>query len=948
MARKANPQPYPIGTRLPGTDYVVVKQLAKGDTVVLEVLSPAEARLVVKLVPPAIATRKDLRQRFFDEARVLAQLDHPNVVRVTDFNELDDGTPYFVMDRLHGRSVRRLLTKTTTIQPAHLHQIMVGLLQALEHAHTRTPSIVHRDVKSENVFIHVTTSKDTQIKVLDFGLVGGNLLRTDDGVTVGTPGFSAPEQLRGEAVTTKADLYSAALILYEGLAGRGPFDDVKLTPEDGDDLVKALCRAHIQLDPPSLREFVPWVPKVINELVQSALAKNPDDRPDSALAFASKLSSLEFLQGPSRGTRKAPVATPAEPESPAEAPRVPPTVVPDAPGESEAAEPPVLLEEAHPLEIHEAEPMVEDAREPARTPVPPAPREWPRPAVARRFREQFEREVEYLWQRLRRLTDRYPRLAALYSRNVDARVTRLVQSAAFAFSSVHARLHDDGQALVRPLVAAAMPECLRPRPASTILQLTKSVDAGGGRYSARSGEVGVSFELMWPVHVAAVLLSDVRVERVHAAAQVLRMTLSTRRGIVLGTVLPDVLRLFLRLDRPALALDVIHALRSSGEAIRVVGYDLKGQRSIDTTLGPGALTWPRIDTDEPGLSGAPVDRFGSSTLLRDLYAFPESFCFFDLKLDGLRDGTLARVELTLPLASIVGGVDDLSHDHVLLSCGPATNAYEATIEPLRPAGDRTQWPLRVAGRPHAEVIHISRMRYMDPHNVKRTRDIISWEAPLLPNSFEPGSVYYLVEQGVPAGDGPTALRVSFATGEGFERELPASIVEGSVVASDGELTDVLGLGDVGRAQAATNVTRVTRSRRAPSGENYAWRMNAYARMPPHRLVTPSYLNEFFGLHDASDVRDETSRIAIPHFTSAKHDRVHRLVDGMLEWGDAFSVTLDTPHASVGETWLLHELLSRAIAERTELARFSTLSATHGSTQAEFGVRQGVRLPFPLG
>ena len=82
-----------------------------------------------------------------------------------------------------------------------------------------------------------------------------------------------------------------------------------------------------------------------------------------------------------------------------------------------------------------------------------------------------------------------------------------------------------------------------------------------------------------------------------------------------------------------------------------------------------------------------------------------------------------------------------------------------------------------------------------------------------------------------AGDGPTALRLSFATGEGFHRELPASIVEGTVVASDGELTDLLGLGDVGRAQAATNVTRVTRSRRASTWRSLTWHCGPSSREP---------------------------------------------------------------------------------------------------------------------
>jgi type VI protein secretion system component VasA len=565
------------------------------------------------------------------------------------------------------------------------------------------------------------------------------------------------------------------------------------------------------------------------------------------------------------------------------------------------------------------------------------------------FREQFEREVDYLWQRLRRLSERYPRLEALYARNADSRVTRLVQSAAFAFASVHARLGEDGQALARPLVAAALPECLRPRPASTILQLTQSTGSAGALFSARVGAVELPFEVMWPVHAASIDLSKVWIERVHAGLQVLRITLTGRSDLVLGTLIPDVLRVFVKLERPALALDLIHALRRARSRIRARGYDAKGKLVIETKLPLETLRWPRVDSDEGPLVSAPLDRFRSSTLLRDLYAFPESFCFFDLKLGSLRQAALARLELSFPLGGIVEGVNKLGSENLLLSCGPATNQYRAAMAPLRPAGRERHWPISVAGRPHAEVLHVLALRRVDPHDAQDRRELVSWEAPAAPPSFEPGNTYFLLEQEIGPSDPRTELRVSFATLDGFDQALPGVLVEGDVLASDGELTNELGLGDVGRSQGAANVTRVAPSRRAVLGQNHAWRMNAYARMPPVRFVTPSYLHEFFRLHDSSDVRDESARIFVPRFTRATHERSHRLVEGMLEWGDSFSVDVDAGDASVGETWLLGELLSRAIAERNERLRFSTLSMTRSATKvAEFSPLQGVRLPFPLG
>jgi serine/threonine protein kinase len=286
---------YPIGERLPGTKYVVVQKLGQGGMgVVLEVVKEPKIRGVVKLIHPYLASRPEFRRRFFDEVRILAELDHPNIVRVTDYDELADGTPYFAMELLRGSTVAQVLRRTRTIQPVHLAQIMRGLLEGLAYVHTHSPPVVHRDVKSANVFIHVPAYGDPCIKLIDFGVAGGDSIVEKSGLFVGTLGYAAPEQLRGERVTPQADLYSAALILYEGLAGRGPFADVGLTG-DGAERHKAQLHAHLNLPPPSIRTFVPWVPESIDKLLLSALSKDPRERPESAYAFATKLYVLQFL-----------------------------------------------------------------------------------------------------------------------------------------------------------------------------------------------------------------------------------------------------------------------------------------------------------------------------------------------------------------------------------------------------------------------------------------------------------------------------------------------------------------------------------------------------------------------------------------------------------------------------------------------------------------------------
>jgi type VI protein secretion system component VasA len=565
------------------------------------------------------------------------------------------------------------------------------------------------------------------------------------------------------------------------------------------------------------------------------------------------------------------------------------------------------------------------------------------------FRDYFEREVEYLWQRLRRLTGRYRRLEALYARNADSRVSRLVQSAAFAFAHVHTRLYDDNQRLVRPVVAGALPECLRPRPASTILQLAQSTQDGGAVFYGQVGDVDIPFELMWPVPVHSIELSDVWLERAHASLQMLRMTLKGAADVSLGTVLPDVLRVFVRLERPALALDLIQAVRTSTSRIRAKGYDSKGKCTVDTKLPLGTLKWVRVDTSERPLIEAPCDRFESSTLLRDLYAFPESFCFFDLDLAPLQDGTLERLELKMPLARVLDEPAMVTAENILLACGPATNQYRTPIAAIEVDRSDGSWPIAIADRPHSEILHVRSLHRSDPHDATGYRELVSWEVPPSPHAYEPGVVYFLLEQEIDPNDRRTALSVSFAVSGGSETNVQDFRVGGEVLADDGELAGRLGLGEIGRARGATNVARVAPARPARLGENHAWRINAYARMPPARFVSSSYLHEFFRLHDTSDTRDEGARIQLPRFHGVAHAREHRVRAGMLEWGDAFSVDLDSVDATVGEAWLLGELLSRGIAERNELLRFSTLTVRRGKEPpTEFSARQGARLPFPLG
>jgi type VI secretion system protein ImpG len=570
------------------------------------------------------------------------------------------------------------------------------------------------------------------------------------------------------------------------------------------------------------------------------------------------------------------------------------------------------------------------------------------------FREYFEREADALWAQLERLAEKTPRLRPLYTRDADARVARLVQTGAFAFATARTRLDDDAQALLRPLVAAALPETLRPRPASTILELAPA----GGRtgqlqaasFVARSGGLPIPFQVVWPVSIGPFAIEDVRVDRLRADAQVLRFTLAGRMGVALGASLPDTVRLFVHLEPRALALDLVHALRSARDPAVARGVDADGGVVFEGALPEGSVAWVQVDTEEPPLVTGPADRFRSGALLRNLFAFPESFCFVDVRLSAARRRGLTRLEVTLPLGFVVNGAAHLSGDHLRLFCAPATNQYVAPLEPLRTRPEEARWPLAVAQRTHAEILHVLSLYTQSARDSRSRIALRSWEAPEAPHAFEADDVFYLLEHAHAVGDARTQLYVSFATLERFDAPPPHPIVEGDVLASDGARADALGLGEVGSArEGATNITRVTRSGRAPSGKNEAWRLSAYARMPPARLARRDSLEAFLALHEGAEAQESHHRIARPRIARAEHVREHQLVDGVLCWGDAFAIDVHRAESREGEAWLIGALVHRALAERNERLRFSRLTLTRdGRAFADYPARPGERMPFPLG
>jgi serine/threonine protein kinase len=243
--------------------------------------------VAIKVLHTDIGRNKEAAQRFQREALASGRLDHPNIVGVSDFGTLDDGSLYLVMEALDGESVGARLARDKRVPWRDAVEITRGVLAGLRHAHDR--GVVHRDIKPDNVFL---AKKDGEqvIKILDFGiakLYAGSVddpAQTRAGLTVGTPAYLSPEQAVGGAITPASDLYSTSIVLYEMLVGRAPYDDK-------DPL--AMLTAHVSKEPPKLHDIAPdlELPPGLEDVVRRGLAKIAAERIASASAY------LELLDG---------------------------------------------------------------------------------------------------------------------------------------------------------------------------------------------------------------------------------------------------------------------------------------------------------------------------------------------------------------------------------------------------------------------------------------------------------------------------------------------------------------------------------------------------------------------------------------------------------------------------------------------------------------------------
>jgi serine/threonine-protein kinase len=285
----ASQDPY-IGREILGGQFQILQKIGSGGMgAVYKAVQPAMNRMVaVKILHQKLANRKDLVSRFRREARAMSHLNHPNTVRVYLFGELEDGSLYIVMEYLEGRNLNQIVRKEGPMEADRAIPILVQACGALEEAHLQ--GIIHRDLKPENIFLSTNGGLKDYAKVLDFGLAKvterelrpGSVMLTQQGMVFGTPEFMSPEQAQGLTLDARSDVYSLAVILFELMTGKLPFE--AKTPME-------FIQQHIVGTPIHLDVRVPErvFPPGLGDVIARALAKRPEDRYASAADFASAL-----------------------------------------------------------------------------------------------------------------------------------------------------------------------------------------------------------------------------------------------------------------------------------------------------------------------------------------------------------------------------------------------------------------------------------------------------------------------------------------------------------------------------------------------------------------------------------------------------------------------------------------------------------------------------------
>jgi len=246
--------------------------------------------VAIKVLRPELSANQALLARFSREAEAVAKLDHPNSVKVYDFGQDADGSLFIAMELIDGKSLREVLQTAGPLVPARAFNIAIQVSASLVDAHAN--NIVHRDLKPDNVMLVDKGRQKDVVRVLDFGIAklrddsrATQQAMTQAGDMLGTPQYMAPEQIKGEAIDGRTDIYALGCMLYEMVTARLPFE--------APSIMAMLSKHLMELPlPPSQRRPDLQLSPAIDHVVMVALQKDPNARPANMEHYAEMLAAV--------------------------------------------------------------------------------------------------------------------------------------------------------------------------------------------------------------------------------------------------------------------------------------------------------------------------------------------------------------------------------------------------------------------------------------------------------------------------------------------------------------------------------------------------------------------------------------------------------------------------------------------------------------------------------
>jgi eukaryotic-like serine/threonine-protein kinase len=297
---------YPLIGQVVGGRYHIVGLIGEGGMGVVykaeQRLGSTVRRVAVKTLHSELSRDPSITARFHREVGTVAQLEHPNTVRVYDFGSTDDGTLYIAMEFLDGKALNRVIETEGALDPKRVGHLLRQVVGSLDEAHRQ--GIVHRDLKPENVLLIERAGEKDVVKLVDFGIAARSTESaerekeqklTQQGMVLGTPPYMSPEQFTGRPLDARSDVYSLGIMAYEMLTGQLPFQA---------DTAWQWATHHMTSPPRSFDETPAGgrIPDALRRTVLKALSKEPGDRQSSAgqfyTEFVASLGSVSSIAAP--------------------------------------------------------------------------------------------------------------------------------------------------------------------------------------------------------------------------------------------------------------------------------------------------------------------------------------------------------------------------------------------------------------------------------------------------------------------------------------------------------------------------------------------------------------------------------------------------------------------------------------------------------------------------